>query len=178
MKEDKMKTFTATEAGRNFSSVIKAVDEDGAIEILKHGGKRYVLLSQEMYSDAVRMRFFGKRGQELCKIETIGSWTYMYQILTDGDALTYQVTVLPWDLPSIVIHGKTLTVTADFTGRKEKIQKAFYTGSVNEEDPQTFYEEITTAISEIKTADVIYDMDLQIMVPNYRGELVNHTSPL
>ena len=64
-----MNNMRVTEANRNFTALTRKVEDEGVVGIEKNGSLRYVMMTKERYDGMNTNVFYGKRGEELIKVE-------------------------------------------------------------------------------------------------------------
>lgn len=114
-----MNNMTATEAGRNFSAAIKRTDTDGMIGIVKNGTRRYVLMKADKFEDMRKERIYGRRGDEICKVEIDGDRAAVMQILLEGnDLVLFQIADMPTAILKVSRNGNKVDVSANLDDAK------------------------------------------------------------
>ena len=183
-----MKSMTATEAGRNFSSALKQTDQDGLLMIKKGKNKEYILLTSEIYDSLSREHLYGRRGDELFKVEFKGGRASVCQILIgEDDLIIYRLCNMPAEALTVTRAAGRMLIRADLTGEDKKTRFPYstmvgedYLFELSEEtfdltDPaeKETYSEMLTAknvAEELQMLDKtrIADAEVEILVKGHR----------
>lgn len=196
-----MNNMTATEVNRNFTAATKIADENGLLFIQKQNKDKYVLMTKERY-DAMRNNvFYGRRGDELIKVEMKPGKvvTTQLNIYKGDDNLAGMLkTVIPEKGVKVSMQDGKLSTYASLkemraSGITEKVSSEFQDLIMLDEEFDEFYESdeegkkmwsvITEANAIIKEFEAlpeesIWEADLTLMVPAAEGEEYNASHSL
>ena len=123
-----MKSISATEAARTFSSVLKQADQNGLVMITKGKNKEYVLMATDIYDHISREHLYGRRGDELFKVEFRGARATVCQIMIrEDDLIIYRLCNMPADALTVMRENGRMLIRADLTGEDKKTRFPYST---------------------------------------------------
>lgn len=106
--------MTATEANRNFTGLTKKVDTEGIVGIEKNSKLKYVVMTKERFESMDRNVYYGRRGEELIKVEVGAERAEIFQLYPENEFhLVYGIAEVPSSAVEVNSKGGTLKVHVD-----------------------------------------------------------------
>ncbi len=120
---NKYKIITATEANRNFGTVLNTANEHGGVLITKRD-RSYFLLTEKEMSEVSSKCFYGKDGFASIKVSFEGDRIKIYTIDFSSDETgDYTLYDLPLNAVTLSLDRGTVTISFDYLDYQQSVSR-------------------------------------------------------